>query len=96
MIEVVGTTELTIDAAAGEIYKISFDTTTAVDIFNDTAGAVFVNSTGTFTKTGKVGNYLTVPEGGSYNGFRPNIDSGTTIYIQANEAGNICVVRKGY
>lgn len=96
MIEITGTTELTIDAAADEIYKVTFDTSTAVDIFNDTAGEVYVNSTGTFTKTGSVGNYLILPEGGSYNGFRPNVDSGTAIYIKANAAGSISVVRKGY
>lgn len=96
MTDVTGTNELTITATGEEIYKINYRSSTAVDIFNNTDEDVFVNSTGTFTKTDNVGNYLTVPAGGSYNGFRPDISAGTTVYIQANAAGNICVVRKGY
>ena len=96
MNDVTGANELTIEATEGEIYKITYETSTAVDIFNDTDAPVYVNSSGTFEKSGNVGNYLTVPEGGSYNGFRPDIKSGTIIYVKANAAGNISVVRKGY
>ena len=96
MTTITGTSELTITATDTEIYRINYETSTAVDMFNNTDEDVFVNSTGTFTKTDNVGNYLTVPAGGSYNGFRPDISVGTALYIQANAAGTICVVRKGY
>lgn len=96
MIEVTGKSELSIEATEGEIYKVSYETSTAVDICNDAEGSIFVNSSGTFEKTGSVGNYLVVPEGGSYNGFRPDIQSGTAIYIKANAEGIISIVRKGY
>lgn len=96
MVEVTGTNELTIKATAGEIYKITYDTSTAVDIFNFTAAEIFVNSSGTFETNGNVGNYLAIPDVGSYNGYRPSIQNNMTIYIKANAAGNISVVRKGY
>ena len=96
MVEVTGTNELTIEATESEIYKITYDTSTAVDIFNSTAADVHVNSSGTFEKAESVGNYLTIPSGGSYNGYRPSIQNNMTIYVKANAAGNISVVRKGY
>lgn len=96
MKNITGKNELTITAAANEVYKISYETSVAVDIINDTGGDVYVNSTGTFTAADGVSDYLLLAEGASYNGYRPQIAAGTDIYIKANAAGKIGVVVKGY
>lgn len=93
---ITGANEITIAATAGETYKIEYETATAVDIFNDTAGDVYVNSTGTFETNNGVSNYLLLSEGVSYNGYRPPISLGTSVFIKTAAAGNICVTVKGY
>ena len=95
MTDITGTSELTIKkVAAANIYKITYQVPTTIDICNNTNGPIYVNSVGAFSETGNVGNYLTVPEGGSYNGFRPA--EGASIYINATAEGEICVIKKRY
>ena len=96
MIEITGASELTITVAAGEIYKVEYGTSTAVDIFNNTPDDIYVNSSGVFTDADGVSNYLTLPEGNAYNGFRPDITVGTAVYIKPTAAGTVSITRKGY
>lgn len=94
--KITGANELTIAATANAVYEIEFETATAVDIFNDTAGDLYINSSGTFTTTDGVSNYLLLAEGTSYNGYRPPITLSTSVFIKTTAAGNICVTVKGY
>lgn len=94
MVEITGAPELTITASSGETYKISYESSTAVDIYNDTGNSIIVNSTGEFSTTGGVGNYLKIPDGGSYNGLRSVTAIGNVIYIKTAAAGDICIVEK--
>ena len=94
--KITGANELTIAAAANAEYEIEFETATAVDIFNDTAGDLHINSSGTFATTDGVSNYLLLAAGTGYNGYRPPITLSTSVFIKATAAGNICVTVKGY
>ena len=94
MKEITGAPALTITATAGETYKISYESSTAVDIYNDTQGSILVNETGEFTASSGVGEYLKIPDGGSYNGYRSVTAIGCIVYIKAEAAGDICVVEK--
>lgn len=96
MIEITGASELTITVVADEVYKISYDTSTAVDIFNNTPDNIYVNSSGTFTDNDGVSNYLILPDGNAYNGFRPDISFGMSVYIKPTAAGTVSITRKGY
>ena len=94
MININGASTLTITAANNQIYSVVYENLTTVDIFNHTESDIYVNSDGAFSEKNGVGNYLTIPAGGSYNGFRPDI--GGSICIRANSAGKISVVKKRY
>lgn len=94
MKEIIGIPTLTIEAAAGETYKISYESSVAVDIYNDTGDSIIVNSTGKFSAVDGIGNYLKIPDGGSYNGLRSVTAIGNVIYIKSAAAGDICIVEK--
>lgn len=94
MTEITGAPALTITATAGETYKVNYESSTAVDIYNDTQGCILVNETGSFTPSSGVGEYLKIPDGGSYNGYRSVTAIGCVVYIKAAAAGDICVVEK--
>ncbi|MGN0163590.1 MAG: hypothetical protein ACI4EA_08455 [Candidatus Ornithomonoglobus sp.] len=98
IIELTGLNEMTIPVKADMIYKISYETTKAVDIKNDTEDSIYINSTGEFTEdavTG-VGNYMLLAESDIYNGYRPEITIGMEFYIKTTSAGFVGVVVKGY
>ena len=96
MLTINGQNELTVSAEAGNVYCIVYETSTAVDICNNTEGNIFVNSTGEFTQSENVGNYLTIPDGGAYNGYRSAYSISSKVYIKAEAAGNICITVKGW
>ena len=96
MKEITGAPSLTIDVTAGETYKINYESSTTVDVYNDTDGSITVNANGNFDKTSGVGTYLTIPPGGAYNGFRSVTAVGNTVYIKPSTAGVVCVVEKGW
>lgn len=91
-----GYANMTIEAAANEVYKVIYEDNPTVDIFNDTSGEILVNTTGTFTVKDGVGDYLTIPSGGSYNSYRPVVLVSGRLYIKTAGTGDICVIRKGY
>lgn len=96
MVEITGQEAFTIHAEAEEIYKVSYETNTAVDFYNDTDGELRINASGEFSDTSNVGNYFKLPSGASYNGFRPYVGSETVFYIQTTAAGDISITQKGW
>lgn len=95
-ININGSDALTFNAVAGNVYKISYKQSTAVDIFNNTGDEICVNKTGNFSMINGVGNYFVIPSGGSYNGYRPAIQTESSVYISCASTGNISVMEKGY
>ncbi|MGN0107811.1 MAG: hypothetical protein ACI4A5_08975 [Hominilimicola sp.] len=96
MVEITGQEAFTIHAAENEIYKVTYATNTAVDFYNDTGGDICINTTGEFSDASNVGNYFKLPDGASYNGFRPYVSGGTVFYIQTESAGDISITQKGW
>ncbi len=96
MVEITGQEAFTIHAAADEVYKVTYTTNTAVDFYNDTGGSIRINTTGEFSDASNVGNYFKLPDGASYNGFRPYVGGETVFYIQTEAAGDISITQKGW
>ena len=86
----------TLDVSAGNTYKIANAANVAIDIFNNTSGEIKVNKTGIFAKTNGVGNYLEIPQRGSYNGFRPDTGIDTIIHIYCAASGKVSIIQKGW
>ncbi len=96
MVEITGQEAFTIHAAADENYKVTYETNTAVDFYNDTGGDIRINTTGEFIDVSGVGNYFKLSSGASYNGFRPYVAGTTVFYIQAEAEGDISITQKGW
>lgn len=89
MTTIKGTHLKTIDAAAGEVYKIEYASAWRVDIANNTDDSILIGTDGNFSKTTAAGDYLEIPSGCSYN----NLAAPHKLYIKSNGTGKIVVVR---
>lgn len=87
----VSTSKLTsINMTADEVYKVRIPYGASCDISNSTSGALMVSLDEEFTSSGNADNYLTIAEGGFYNGLRIN---GDNIYLKSETDGIASIVR---
>ena len=96
MIEVTGANALTIEAAAGETYCITYETNCAVDISNQTDGQIYISDNNDFTVENGIGKFIKLAGGTNYNGYRPYIGDPFNVYIYTEKAGNVSVIVKGW
>lgn len=87
----VSTSKLTsINMTSGEVYKVRIPYGAQCDISNSTGGSLMVSLDEEFANSGNADNYLTIAEGGFYNGLRIN---GDNIYLKSESDGIVSIVR---
>lgn len=87
---------LSINMSAGDIIEIEFPSIACADVVNYTDGVIFVSEDNDFTldETGKVGKYLTITDGNTYNEYTFYKKNKKKLYVKADADGYICVMRK--
>lgn len=80
---------LTINAAAGEVYQINYETAHTISIINDTDGSITISDKEAFSDDGTFSNCIILPAGSYYNNLQLPFSS---FFITAEENGNISVV----
>lgn len=92
MKEIEGRKYITISAIAGEIYRIRYEISAPIDIYNGTDSEIKIGIVSDFDS----GNcYLTIGSGLSYNGFTAGVGGGeAVIYVSAAADGIISVAAR--
>ncbi len=91
MTEIDGKKYITITEATDEIYKIKYEISAPIDIYNGTDDEIKIGINSDFTN----GEYLTVGSRQSYNGFTAGIGGGeATIYIKSAAGGTISLAAR--
>lgn len=87
---------ITINMTAGDVVEVEFPTVARADIVNYTDGVIFVSEENDFTldETGKVGKYLTITDGNTYNEYIFYRKDKNKLYVKADADGYVCISRK--
>lgn len=80
---------LAIEVSGNEVYHIRYTRGYKTDIANLTDGDLYVSNDSDFD-----GRYIIIPAECSYNGLK--LDSRQDLYIKAETAGKITLVRHGF
>lgn len=85
---------LTINMAAEDIYPIEYDNIATANIINYTDGVIYVSEENNFELKNNIGEYLTITDGNAYNDYIFYKSGLNKLYIKADAAGYVCIVRK--
>ena len=96
MIQIKGQDLLTLDVIAGNIYEITYDQISALNIFNYTEGSLFISNKEDcdFKFEDNVGNFLTIGSGNGFNNILFYMNGENKIYLKPDANGYISMFRK--
>ena len=86
---------ITIEAKANEIYEIKYKLGQSVDILNGTDDILYASVQNDFSFDNGIGKFIAIPSTGAYNGWI-NYLGEFVLYIKANAAGHITLVKKDW